>query len=550
MKGAAHLPGRAARVLAAAACLLPGTEGDCTVTQSEATRLAREAGAEARILWVDATANFARLCHPEGVRELVARCREAGINALVVDVKDLTGRVLYDSRIAPRLEEYGGARNAPGFDLLKTASEECRASGIAIYAAINVFAEGRKAEGGPVFDHPEWEAVVQDPEPWVVAGDGPGYPVARLNRHAPEGRLALFEDPAKAGDARDGEVRVLLDLAGRTVLPPEGPVPAGAVLLSGSGPAGEWLRGLSPGDTADVASRPRFIASRHAQEMHNAIFVNPANRQVRDYELSIIRELAAGYDIDGIVLDRMRYSGLNADFSDLSRRSFESWLGRPVERWPHDVLLLPALSKGQPVWGPLFQKWLHWRALNIRTFAEEARAVIKAQNPEMEMAVYVGSWYWSYYPLGVNWASDRFKPAAAWTTPDFHRTGYATLMDWITTGCYYPTVTREEAVAKGVSPAATVQAAAEGSAHVIGNASFFYAGLYLLDYRNDPAQFARAVEMCRQASQGVMLFDLVYIEQYGWWDLLKELFSQPVPPLPHRLPGARAARHEAYLRSH
>ncbi len=541
---------QAAGLLTAAACALFISEGRCAVKHTEATRLVHQTGAEARILWVDATANFTRLCHPEGVRELVRKSREAGINALVVDVKDLTGQVLYDSRIAPRLEEYSGARNAPGFDLLRTASEECRANGMAIYAAINVFAEGRKAEGGPVFDHPEWEAVVQDPEAWIVAGEGPGYPVARINRKAPEGRLALFEEPVVAGEAGTGEIRVLLDPARRTVLPPGEEPPSGALLLAATGAAGEWLQSLKPGDMGEVVTRPRFIASRHAQEMHNAIFVNPANRQVRDYELSIVREIVENYDIDGIVLDRMRYSGLNADFSELSRRSFETWLGRPVERWPEDILLLPALSRQQPLWGPLFQKWLHWRALNIKTFAEEARAVLKSARPDLEMAVYVGSWYWSYYPLGVNWGSDRFRPAAAWATPDYHQTGYAPLMDWITTGCYYPTVSREEAAERGISQAATVQAAAEGSAHVIGNASFFYAGLYLLDYRNNPEQFIRAVEMCRQASQGVMLFDLVYIEQYGWWDLLKQVFAGEVPTLPHRIPELRSALHEAYLRSH
>jgi uncharacterized lipoprotein YddW (UPF0748 family) len=541
---------QAAGLLVAAACLFLTTEGRCAVKQTEATRLVHEAGAEARILWVDATANFARLCTPEGVRQLVSRCREAGINALVVDVKDLTGRVLYESRIAPRLEEYGGARNAPGFDLLRTASGECRAVGIAIYAAINVFAEGRKAEGGPVFDRPEWEAIVQDPEAWVKAGSGPGYPVARLNGRAPEGRLALFEDPAAAGQPAPGEVRLLLDPETGTIATAGAEPAPGSLLLSGTGAAAEWLRSLSPGGRAEVVTRPRFIAARHAQEMHNAIFVNPANREVRDYELSIIREIVDNYDIDGIVLDRMRYSGLNADFSEDSRRSFESWLGSRVERWPEDVLLIPALRNQQPVWGPLFQKWLHWRALNIRTFAQEARAVIKSARPELEMAVYVGSWYWSYYPLGVNWASDRFRPAAAWATPDYHRTGYAPLMDWITTGCYYPAVSREEASARGVSQAATVQAAAEGSAHVIGNASFFYAGLYLLDYRNDPEQFIRAVEMCRRASQGVMLFDLVYIEEYGWWDILKQLFGGEVPSLPHRVPELRRALHEAYLRSY
>ena len=55
-------------------------------------------------------------------------------------------------------------------------------------------------------------------------------------------------------------------------------------------------------------------------------FLNPANEDAQEYVLDIIGELAA-YDIDGIVLDRCRYDdyGLMSDFSDISRRQFESY---------------------------------------------------------------------------------------------------------------------------------------------------------------------------------------------------------------------------------
>lgn len=510
---------------------------------SEATRLAQEAGAEARIMWADASANWERLSNEEGVRRLFERCRSANINIVVVDVKDINGSVLYDSRIAPRLTEHKGVAIEPGFDLLKTAAEEGRRHGISVYASINVFSEGRRAEGGPVFDHPEWESVVYLAEPWVGVPGEIGYPVAGVNQQPLPGRLALYTDLDKVPADAPGLVKVNVHQDGQVLDAQAG----AAYVLAGSGAAGAWLERLVPGTPLQITSRPKLVPARHAGEMHNAIFVNPANQQAREYELSIIQEIASNYDIDGIILDRMRYSGLNADFSNLSREKFETWLGSRVENWPQDIITFSPLPDGQAQWGPLFQKWLEWRAHNIKSFFEAARGVIKSVDSDKETAVYVGSWYWSYYPMGVNWASDKFHPRAAWASPEYHRTGYATTADWITTGCYYPTVSRQEARENNTSEAATVQAAAEVSTHVIDAASFTYGGLYLIDYRNNSEAFRRAIQMCRDVTQGVMLFDLVYVENYDWWGILEEEFPQPAL-VPHQIPALRQALREVYER--
>ena len=58
------------------------------------------------------------------------------------------------------------------------------------------------------------------------------------------------------------------------------------------------------------------------------IFVNPANDEVAEYELSLIEEVMNRYDIDGIVLDRVRYVGLSSDFSPLT-----------IEKWKQSCLI-------------------------------------------------------------------------------------------------------------------------------------------------------------------------------------------------------------------
>ena len=76
--------------------------------QGIAQALTRQAGLEGRVLWIDATANLDRLSTRQGVAAVLERCRMARINTVVVEVKPLSGLVLYRSRIAPRLTEWLG----------------------------------------------------------------------------------------------------------------------------------------------------------------------------------------------------------------------------------------------------------------------------------------------------------------------------------------------------------------------------------------------------------------------------------------------------------
>ncbi len=473
----------------------------------------------------------------------MAKCSEANLNMVVVDVKDINGRVLYNSSIAPHDDEKDGIRRDAGYDLLQVATEEARRVNIAPYASINVFSEGRQGHGGPATERPELQSTIYTPEPWVTIEDD-GYPASSVNKRALPGRLAVFENAAEAGAQQPGETFVFLDRgAGRIVPAGEEVALSSCVLLVASGEAGNWLGQLRPGQQAELIAKPRFIPAGLAAEEHNAIFVNPSNPVARDYELSVIKEIVQNYDIDGLVLDRMRYPGLNSDFSDLSRQQFETWLGRKVNHWPEEIIAFGPLPSDKPVWGPLFPQWIEWRASVITSFLSEAHTVIKEAGKET--SVYVGSWYWDYYPLGVNWASDKFHIQTAWPSEQYASTGYAALNDWMTTGCYYPTPTREEASVAGKPPGGTVEAAAETSVKAIGAASFTYGGLYLLDYKGDPDRFCRAVDVCRQVTQGVMLFDLVYLEDYGWWDVVKKAFPQPAR-IPHKIDSLRSQMHELY----
>ncbi len=85
-----------------------------------------------------------------------------------------------------------------------------------------------------------------------------------------------------------------------------------------------------------------------------------------------------------------------------------------------------------------------------------------------------------------------------------------------------------------------MEASAQLAVRAVNDQAFVYAGLYLLDYKDRPELFRKALDTAVRNSQGVMLFDLVYLEEYNWWNILSEVFSTP-RRAPHDVPGLQAA---------
>jgi len=501
---------------------------------------------QGRILWCDADANVSALDSYEKISELVEQCRKANITTIVMDVKSLSGIVLYQSKIAPRLKEWKGRQYPADFDPLAAAIEEGHKAGIEVYAAVNVFSEGRQGgdKRAAAFVNPDWQCMHYDIERWAGSPDENGYPISAVNRLPLPGRLGLITKNITPTEDMTADIwvaavgedwKVRSSGLNKTALLSS--VPEGCFLLVGSGEAGEWLRERSSvGSVIELVSKPKLVPVGISADEHQAVFVNPANPQARAYEISIIEEIVKNYNVDGIVLDRMRYPGIRADFSDLSRSLFESWLGRKVENFPEDIFTIDPISGSQIIRGKLFGSWMQWRAMQIRSFVAEVRSAVKKIRPDAKVAAYVGSWYDSYYEVGVNWASPKYVPNYDFADANYRQTGYADLMDWICTGCYYKYPTRADARAAGAGEGGSVEAAAEQSNEVVDDDTFVYAGLYLLQYARDPEAFKRAVETACALTQGVMLFDLVYIRDYNWWSMLESIFQKPVKA-PHSVPG-------------
>src|SRR6266542_2308274 len=140
--------------------------------------VAKSTGLEGRVLWMDGSANLERLSTQAGVAAIMEKCRKARINTVVVDVKPLSGLVMFRSSMAPRVKEWKGVTYPENYDLLKTVIDEAHARGIKVHAAMNVFSEGHKLfKAGPAYQRPQWQAIIYDVERTLIGEDGDRRPI-------------------------------------------------------------------------------------------------------------------------------------------------------------------------------------------------------------------------------------------------------------------------------------------------------------------------------------------------------------------------------------
>lgn len=275
-------------------------------------------------------------------------------------------------------------------------------------------------------------------------------------------------------------------------------------------------------------------------EDRGTVFLNPALKEVQEYEISIFKEVVTNYKVDGIMLDRARYDRIESDFSQESKKMFEAYIGKIVERFPEDIFeWKPNNGSFDRIQGRYYKEWLEWRASVIYNFFRDSRIAIKTINPNCVLATYTGAWYPSYYEVGVNWASNQYDPTKDydWATSDYKNCGYAELLDFYTNGNYYWNVTLDEYFqSTGKHRNETDSEISSGSHLSVEGACKlsrkllkgipFAGGMYVEDYKNDVNQFKKAIKMNLKESDGLMIFDIVHIINRNWWHPLKDAIEE------------------------
>lgn len=256
-------------------------------------------------------------------------------------------------------------------------------------------------------------------------------------------------------------------------------------------------------------------------------FLNPADDQAQDYVLGIIGDLA-GYDLDGIVLDRCRYDdyGLMSDFSDISRTKFEEYIGRSVSVWPDDVMAPGSYSLPGEM-SDLFLQWLEFRVKVIHDFVVKAADKVHTVNPDIRFGVYVGAWYSTYYTSGVNWASPKYDTSRdySWASPRYKDYGYADHCDFMFLGAYAST---DNIYGHGEW---TMQGFCEQGRDLLMGDTVFAGGPDIGNSTGwteggQDALIPDAIDACITPSDGFFVFDLCHIKMYNYWDAFRQGFDR------------------------
>lgn len=120
--------------------------------------------ANSNFMWFDCEANYERLSTPDSIMYYLQKCKDAGFDNVVVDVKSIMGEVLYDSDIAPYMGEWEGWYRNQDYDMLSYFIDYGKEVGVKVYASLNIFAGGHNwYDRGIIYrQHPEWQSVVYD----------------------------------------------------------------------------------------------------------------------------------------------------------------------------------------------------------------------------------------------------------------------------------------------------------------------------------------------------------------------------------------------------
>lgn len=121
----------------------------------------------------------------------------------------------------------------------------------------------------------------------------------------------------------------------------------------------------------------------------------PSNPQNISLLIQSLREIVTSYDVDGIQLDYIRYSGEDACYCTSCRNSFAAWLGQDITDWPY------CAKPG----GRLSAKFKRWRSDQITTVVRKVSKELRAMKPGIKLSAAV----WGNYPgcigsVGQDWA--------------------------------------------------------------------------------------------------------------------------------------------------
>lgn len=153
----------------------------------------------------------------------------------------------------------------------------------------------------------------------------------------------------------------------------------------------------------------------------NEYFVNPIREEVQQYERSIIQEVIGNYDVDGVVLDWIRFDNYNMDVSDYTVAKYQAQFGYS----PLTINFNTDSVKRQ--------QWNEWRTEQIGEYVGDIREDInQSANPDVQLGVYILPP--EFTEVGQNVA--KFKESIDFVAPMAYFDDWEFNSDWVYSTSY------------------------------------------------------------------------------------------------------------------
>jgi uncharacterized lipoprotein YddW (UPF0748 family) len=253
------------------------------------------------------------------------------------------------------------------------------------------------------------------------------------------------------------------------------------------------FRAKSPTFGNPVLGRlPALGASTEGKETR---FLSAANPQAREYVYGLLDELAERYDIDGVLLDYIRYDEeIPEDDTSKTRFALEY-------KARHGSLpAFPIPPKTQ-----LFVEWQLWREQQVNTAVQEISRMLRARHPGFHVgcAIFRGEGYARLVKMQHwrHWSNNNWVD---WAAPMLYTGQNEDLVKWLDW---------------------------ETDRHTRSNLIYPILGVHRMDQRSDLVD--QIVEMHRQNVPGFMVFALAHFDMSLLEDLKAGPFRQAAA-IPHR----------------
>ncbi len=106
-----------------------------------------------KYLWMCTEANFERFSSKDSIMFYLDKAKETGFNHIVVDVKGVEGKVMYESEVFPKLKEINGFKCDRDWDYLQFFIDEAKKRDMGVTVSASVFPAGSQYRHlGPVYE--------------------------------------------------------------------------------------------------------------------------------------------------------------------------------------------------------------------------------------------------------------------------------------------------------------------------------------------------------------------------------------------------------------